>query len=125
MNFAMNLTPNGPVMPPGAPRGGKGVIEARQVSAVRGAHQFALLGMSPNPGSLGGIVKLVLPDAAPASIEMFDVEGRRVWSRDIEGLGAGEHAVPVGHGSWLPPGVYLLRLSQGGLAATARITLVH
>ena len=54
-----------------------------------------------------------LPEARAATLELFDVAGRRVWSRDVGSLGAGEHVVPLRDGPRSAPGLYLVRLRQG------------
>lgn len=68
-------------------------------------------------------VTLALPSSSPASLELFDLAGRRIWSRDVGPLGAGTHSVRVAHG--VPAGVYLARLMQGERRATARLVIVR
>jgi hypothetical protein len=70
-------------------------------------------------------MRFALPDAAPAILELFDVAGRRLWSRDVGSLGPGEHEVRLGDGAWFPPGLYLTRLTQGDHMATARVAIVR
>ncbi|MBI5710880.1 MAG: T9SS type A sorting domain-containing protein [Candidatus Eisenbacteria bacterium] len=124
-SFAMLLTPGGPATPPGIPRIVK--LPARPGAQTGpAAHPgFALLGAQPNPASGAPVVHLSLPDAAPATLELMDVAGRRIWTREVGDLGTGDHDVRLGDGTWLPPAVYLVRLTQGGRAATARIAIVR
>jgi hypothetical protein len=49
------------------------------------------------------------------------VNGRRVALREVGALGTGRHTVRLAEGVRLRAGVYLVRLSQGGKAATARM----
>lgn len=87
----------------------------------QGPHALALAGAQPNPSRDGRLrVRLALPAAGEARLEAFDLAGRRVAARDVGALGAGEHLVDLGHGARLAPGVYLLRLAQGGATRTAR-----
>ncbi len=67
-------------------------------------------------------IALSLPSSSPASLELFDLAGRRIWSREVES-GAGAHTVRVGDG--VPSGVYLARLRQGQATATARLAIVR
>jgi predicted lipoprotein with Yx(FWY)xxD motif len=79
------------------------------------ALSFALDAVRPNPSSSGTLtVKFALASANPASLELLDVAGRRVLSREVGSLGAGRHALDLGEGLRLEPGLYLLRLTQGG-----------
>ena len=83
---------------------------------------FALRGARPNPAGAASIVSFSLPAAAPARLEILDVAGRRVWSREVGSLGAGSHAVATPD---LRPGVYVIRLVQGPRHATARFARVR
>jgi hypothetical protein len=86
---------------------------------------FALRGARPNPASSrdGVFISLVLPDATPATLELLDVAGRQLARRQVEGVG--EHPrVNVSTGQALEPGIYLVRLTQGGRSLTRRVTVV-
>lgn len=101
---------------------------ARQAAPARlqaTAPVFALRGMRPNPGPRGSVVCFSLPDAAPATLDLFDVAGRRVWGREVGSLGAGEHEMRFGNGAWIPAGIYLAQLTQGPRVATARVAIVR
>ena len=76
-----------------------------------------------NP-SIGGLsVSFMLPKSAPASLDVFDVTGRQLISREVSGEGVGLHAVRLA--SWVPPGMYVVRLSQQGRSLSTRITVVR
>jgi len=123
---AMRLESHGPVTPPVTP-GSSPVAACRAMPAQvpSGSSTFGLRGMRPNPGRRGSLVDLALADAAPASLELFDAAGRRLWTRDVGGLGAGEHAIRIGDGAWLPPGLYLARLVQGERVSTAHLAIIR
>jgi hypothetical protein len=88
--------------------------------------RFALRGMTPNPAPAGaGLIGFSLPDASPARLELVDVSGRQVFSREVGSLGRGEHVVRVSGGQALAPGVYLVRLTQGGRSLTAKVVTVR
>ncbi len=125
-SFAMLLTPDGPAASPvSAQRLGALADPIATAPALAPRTAFALRGVQPNPAPAGATVTFALPDARPASLELFDVAGRRVWSREVGVLGAGEHVVPLRDGVASPPGLYLIRLRQGEQTATARVVLVR
>ncbi len=79
----------------------------------------------PNPAI--GRFNLVfdLPLSAAANLELWDVQGRRVETRDLGDLGPGRHSIALGEGARLAPGVYLVRLIQGSRVFTTRACLVE
>ena len=88
--------------------------------------RFALRGMTPNPAPAGaGLVRFSLPDASPARLVLMDVSGRQVFSREVGSLGRGEHVVRVGGAEPLAPGLYLVRLTQGGRSLTAKAVTIR
>jgi hypothetical protein len=86
---------------------------------------LGLHGVQPNPG-LGSLnVMLSLPSASPARLALYDVAGREVASRDLGGLGTGRHVVTFGQQERLRPGVYLVKLSQGGLSLKTTAVVIE
>jgi predicted lipoprotein with Yx(FWY)xxD motif len=86
---------------------------------------FALDPVRPNPTQGGALtVRFTLPNAAPARIELVDVSGRRVVEREVGSLGAGQHTLDLGEGQRLAPGLYLVRLSQGGNTRVTRVAVL-
>lgn len=85
---------------------------------------FALQGARPNPASGMLTVMLSLPRSMPASLEVLDLNGRRLLRKDLGGFGAGQHLVRVDDAANLRPGLYMLRLTQGGNVATSRFSWV-
>jgi hypothetical protein len=92
---------------------------------VPAASAFALHGARPNPAVSGNgvLVSFTLPDAAPATLELLDVGGRRVSERHVTGPGA--RIVNLSEGLALEPGVYLIRLTQGTHSLTSRVTVMR
>ena len=84
--------------------------EARSTSALE------LAPPSPNPSRGVASVRVSVGDPVTATLEVFDVAGRRVLARDLGGLSAGPHVVPVEAGA-LAPGLYRLRVRAGDHAA--------
>jgi hypothetical protein len=87
--------------------------------------RFTLIGASPNPAPRGLTVYLSLPDAASAKLELWDVAGRRVASRDVGALGPGDHVVALAARDALPPGIYLIRLTRGGSSLVTRACVIR
>lgn len=84
---------------------------------------FALDPVRPNPSRGGALtVRFTLPSAAPARLELLDVAGRRIASHEV---GAGQHALDLGQGRRLAPGLYLVRLTQGANTRTTRVAVLQ
>jgi hypothetical protein len=60
-----------------------------------------------------------------AKLELLDVGGRRIASRDVGPLGAGRHVVEWAAERRLPPGRYVLRLTQGANTRTMPVTVIE
>jgi hypothetical protein len=87
---------------------------------------FALEGARPNPARSDRLrVGFSLPGAAPATLELFDAAGRRIARRAVGALGAGRHVVELAEGRRLPPGVFVVRLAQGGSVSAARVAVLE
>ncbi len=84
------------------------------------ATAFALRGVQPNPAVDRCMVSFGLPTAEPARLELLDLAGRRVFSRQVGALGAGLHRVELSSRS-LAPGVYFVSLTQSGRMAQSRV----
>jgi hypothetical protein len=80
---------------------------------------FALHGIRPNPSRGDVSVAFSLPASGRATLELYDVAGRRVSRRDLD-LAEGSHVVTLGPGTRLSPGVFIVRLEFGGQVRTAR-----
>ena len=90
------------------------------------ALELTLQGVRPNPAPGGSLtVHFTLPGAAPARIELVDASGRRVVEREVGPLGAGQHALDLGAGLHLAPGVYLVCLRQGTDTRVRRVAVLN
>jgi hypothetical protein len=83
------------------------------------------LALQSNPRAPDGRLRFSLSDGSPATLELFDIVGRKSWSCEVGGLGGGEHEVRVGDWASLAPGIYMARVTQAGHCATARIVILH
>ena len=84
---------------------------------------LALRGALPNPAVRDVVLDLALASDAPATLELFDMQGRMVVSRTVH-LGPGDHRVNVTAGASLRAGVYLARLTQEAQRITAKVVFV-
>jgi predicted lipoprotein with Yx(FWY)xxD motif len=84
---------------------------------------FALDPVRPNPSRGGALtVRFSLPTAAPARLELLDVAGRRIASREVD---SGQHTLDLGAGQHLAPGLYLVRLTQGANTRVTRVAVLR
>jgi hypothetical protein len=87
--------------------------------------EFGIAGVFPNPAALDRSVRFTLPASRPATMELLDLQGRRLWSRDVGALGRGSHEVRLADRMWLPAGTYFARLTQGERSATSRVVILR
>ena len=62
-----------------------------------------------------------LPVSQQATLDLFDVTGRRLGAVDLGGRGVGRHTVPVPRTMLPSRGVYFARLRQAGAQADAKV----
>jgi hypothetical protein len=87
--------------------------------------ELALGGARPNPSQGAVTASFSLPSNAPARLDLVDLAGRLVTTRDVGSLGPGNHVIALTEGARLPPGVYRLRLSQGGVTRIASVVVIR
>ena len=85
--------------------------------------KLALAGARPNPSSGAPAIVFTLATDRPARLELLDLTGRRVESREVGALGAGEHLIRLRDG--LAPGIYVARLTQGAEARSATLAITR
>ncbi|MEO5988876.1 MAG: T9SS type A sorting domain-containing protein, partial [Candidatus Eisenbacteria bacterium] len=85
---------------------------------------LALTAAGPNPTRGALLFSIRLPSAEAATLELFDLGGRRVSSTRIALTGPGQYTRAVQPERPLAPGLYLARVHQGGSSASARIVIV-
>jgi hypothetical protein len=103
------------------------VVGADQASAetrvdIPRAPVFALAGFHPNPAPASTLVEFSTTDARPATLELFDLQGRVRMRRVLDSLAPGLHRVRLETRD-LSPGVYLVRVAQGGRSMTDRLVV--
>jgi hypothetical protein len=85
---------------------------------------LALEGARPNPVVGAMNASFSLASGEPATLSVIDVTGRQVLAREVGSLGAGRHVVPMDLGARVAPGLYWLRLSQGGRSLLAKAVVI-
>jgi len=92
--------------------------------APAGAPALRLALAGPNPFAGRTSVRLTLPDAADATVAVFDATGRRVATL-ADGPRAAGATVLAWQPDGLPAGRYLVRATAGGRTATVALTLTR
>lgn len=110
----------------GALEGGAEVFRGEVTVLVPSGLALALRGVQPNPtDGASATLSFTLPYAENAEVEVFDLTGRLVESRRLEGLAAASHVVPFPLWPSARSGVYLVRLTQRGQSSTSRVSIVR
>jgi len=70
------------------------------------------LSIWPNPSSSVSRLSFELPENSPVSIELYDIQGKRIYQRDLGKLASGSHQLELNSTSLrLAEGYYLVRLA--------------
>jgi len=93
------------------------MVPARPVLGLR------VHGAQPTAGPIAA--ELTLADASSARLQLVDAHGRRVAEREVGSLGPGRHVLTMSDARDLAPGVYWLRVTQGGQIRTARAVVLR
>jgi hypothetical protein len=108
----------------GVPSGGGEVMAGETWVNVPRTAVFALQGAQPNPAAGALSFSFSLANDRGATLQLLDLAGRRVFERQVGGLGAGFHIVRY-DGVKLPAGMYVIRLTQAGQTLTGKVAVVH
>jgi hypothetical protein len=73
--------------------------------------------------STPSVISFTLAGSAAATLDLLDLNGRRVLSRDLGSFGPGSHTLSLDRGA-LRPGVYFVRLTQAGTTRSKRIVVL-
>jgi hypothetical protein len=85
---------------------------------------LALGAPSPNPATSRIGLEYTLPGTGRARLDVLNVAGRIVQHVDLGAPGPGTHLVTVQRAAGVGPGVYWVRLSQGGRRVDSKVVLV-
>jgi hypothetical protein len=104
-----------------------GIYAAEVWVSIPGASaSLQMVGAQPNPASHLSMA-FALPSAggAGAKLSLFDLRGRLVFERGLDGLAPGAHVLAIPEADGLASGIYVARLTQGGIAMSRRVTILH
>jgi hypothetical protein len=87
--------------------------------------RFGMILAGSNPVRSNATVELALPRAGRARIEVIDIAGRLVFSREFKELRAGYHPVTLNEFDRVFPGVFMVRATSGGESARIKIAVVR
>lgn len=75
----------------------------------------------------GGRLRLgiTLESAGPARLDLLDIAGRVIGTRQLASLAAGPHEIELASAGALAPGVYFIRLRQGVREVRARAAIIR
>ena len=91
-----------------------------------GTAAFALAPVQPNPSRGGALtIRFTLAHAGEARLELLDVSGRRLDARELGARGAGAHTETWARAARPRPGLYFVRVLQGGEARVRRVTVLE
>jgi hypothetical protein len=104
------------------------LARARGEGALAPPAEFALHRNRPNPFTGGTTIGFDLPVAAPVSLEVFDLLGRRVATLARGQYPAGRHTavwnLRESSGASVPPGIYVYRLEAGTFRARRKMSVL-
>jgi hypothetical protein len=86
---------------------------------------LGLEGARPNPIAGKLRVTFSLPTTSPATLTLYDVQGRALMTREVGPMGLGRHSVDWSSADPLANGIYLLRLTQAGQSVTTKVALMR
>jgi hypothetical protein len=87
-------------------------------------NHFELYQNIPNPFTGETVIRFQLPEASPATLIIFNMEGKAVKTVSGE-FGKGFHEVMIDGGSLPANGLFYYRLETPGNTATLKMTLLH
>lgn len=108
---------------PMGPASAKG--RAARVAQAPESRAPGLTWSAVNPIRSTGAIRFALPSAAPVSVGIFDLQGRRIASLlERSAQPAGVHELTFSTRNWAP-GVYLCRFKSGTILATKKLIVVR
>ncbi len=110
----------------GVLEGGAEYLKGAVTVLVPSGLALALHGVYPNPtDGVSARIGFTLPYAEPVTVEVFDLSGRLLQTRRLDGLAAAAQSIPFELWPSARSGVYLVRITQRGRSLTSRVALVR
>ena len=86
---------------------------------------FALQSMTPNPFTGGPLeIRFTMPESGPVVVRLVDLTGRAVMFHEGS-FPAGEGSLVLLPGARMSPGIYFVQLSQGGVRAVRKVSVLR
>jgi len=106
--------------------GGRPRAAGRDEADVRAAIAAPRLGLAQPEVDPSGALRLrfTLESERRASLQVFDLAGRRLLRRDVGDFGAGEHGIQIDARAW-PAGLYFVSVAQDGRAVSRRVGIAR
>ena len=95
------------------------------VGAAPLAGRLAIGLAGPNPAARNVSFDVRLVDREPARLELCDVQGRRIASRDLSALGPGHHVVGLEGAAGWQAGIYFATVVQGAHRAGMKVAALR
>jgi len=95
------------------------------VGAAPLAGRLAIGLAGPNPAARNVSFDVRLVDREPARLELCDVQGRRIASRDLTALGPGHHVVGLEGAAGWQAGIYFATVVQGAHRAGMKVAALR
>ena len=106
-------------------RGGKPTEAFATEGEQAASFALAIRATTPNPAAGGRLrVQLELRDNGAARLDVIDLAGRLIASRDVGRFGPGRHEIDLENGGRMRPGIYFLRLRQGAAEDRSRVVVL-
>ncbi len=99
------------------------LVTAVDAEPLAGRLAIGLAG--PHPATRRLSFDVTLLDREPARLELCDVQGRRVASRDLSALGPGHHVVGLDGGAGWRAGIYFATVVQGAHRAGMKVVALR
>jgi hypothetical protein len=100
-----------------------GGFNVAEVSSAASARTLSFEAVYPNPTRSELLVRYITESAERVEIDLLDISGRRVAHRESGNGNPGRYEVSFAT-EWLRPGVYALRLTQGGLYEMRQVVVL-
>ena len=92
---------------------------------ANGPVRLAIERLGPNPSAGGLRLGFLRQDLSPARVEVLDLSGRRVFSRDLGDEYGLRGVLDLGRETRLAPGLYVVRLAQSGRSVSAKLVVLR
>jgi hypothetical protein len=108
-------------LPGGVTHAGEAWVDVPRTSPLA----LAILPSTPSTSAMGLVVRVTLPNASPATIDLLDPSGRRLASQELTVRSPGQQTIRLAEAGELRSGLYLVRVRQAGASASAKAAVLR